>query len=54
VDRHKRREIAEVARVYLRCLPDNCSWRFDIVSVYYDGHSPRLQIELFQNASLSG
>src|SRR5579862_6634475 len=33
VDRHKRREIAEVAREYLRRMPPLCQWRFDIVSV---------------------
>lgn len=53
VDRHKRREIAQVARAYLRRLPPECQWRFDIVSVYYDGCSPRPQIEVFANASLA-
>jgi putative endonuclease len=54
VDRHKRREVAEVAREYLRRLPPSCQWRFDIVSVYYDGKTtPRPQIELFRNASLA-
>ena len=53
VDRHKRREIAEVAREYLRRLPPSCQWRFDIVSVYYEGKTPRPQIELFRNASLA-
>ena len=53
VDRHKRREIAQVAREYLRRLPPQCQWRFDIVSVYYDGCSPRPQIEVFANASLA-
>ena len=53
VDRHKRREIAEVAREYLRKTPPLCQWRFDIVSVYYDGCNPRPQIEVFRNASLA-
>jgi putative endonuclease len=53
VDRHKRREVAEVAREYLRHLPPTCQWRFDIVSVYYDASSPRPLIEIFQNASLA-
>jgi putative endonuclease len=53
VDRHKRREIAEVARDYLRRMPPECQWRFDIVSVYYDGHSARPQIDVFRNASLA-
>jgi putative endonuclease len=54
VDRHKRREIAAVAREYLRRVPPLCQWRFDIVSVYFDqpkaGHP---QIEVFRNASLT-
>ena len=53
VDRHKRREVAQVARDYLRRVPPTCQWRFDIVSVYYDGRTPRPQIEVFRNASLS-
>jgi putative endonuclease len=53
VDRYKRREVAEVAREYMRRLPPSCQWRFDIVSVYYDGKTPRPQIELFRNASLA-
>jgi len=53
VDRHKRREVAEVAREYRRRLPPSCQWRFDIVSVYYDGFAHRPQIEVFRNASLS-
>jgi putative endonuclease len=54
VDRHKRRELAEVAREYRRSLPPTCQWRIDIVSVYYDGFGSRPQIEVFRNASLSG
>ena len=50
VDRHKRREVTEVAREYLRKMPPECQWRFDIVSVYYDGQSGLPQIELFKNA----
>jgi putative endonuclease len=53
VDRHKRREVAQVARQYLRRLPPSCQWRFDIVSVYYEGLRSRPQIEVFRNASLS-
>ena len=53
VDRHKRREVAEVAREYMRRLPPTCQWRFDIVSVYYENLSSRPQIEVFRNASLS-
>lgn len=53
VDRHKRREMAEVAREYRRRLPPTCQWRIDIVSVYYDGKTSRPQIEVFRNASLA-
>lgn len=54
VDRHKRREVAQVARQYLRRLPPSCQWRFDIVSVYYKSPSSRPEIEVFRNASLAG
>jgi len=53
VDRHKRREIAQVIRDYLRNAPPMCQWRFDIVSVYYESSSSRPQFELFRNASLA-
>jgi putative endonuclease len=54
VDHHKRREIAAVAREYLRRSPPESAWRFDIVSVYYDqSRASRPQIELFRDASLS-
>jgi len=53
VDRYKRREMAEVAREYLKGIPPMCQWRIDIVSVYYDRSSSRPQIEVFRNASLS-
>src|SRR5215467_2832896 len=49
VDRYKRREIAQVARDYLRRLPC-CQWRFDVVSVYYGSRNSRPQIEVFRNA----
>jgi putative endonuclease len=54
VDRHKRREVAQVAREYLKRLSPMCQWRFDIVSVYYANLGTRPQIEVFRNASLSG
>lgn len=53
VDYHKRREVALVAREYLRLMPPACQWRFDIVSVYCDGSKSRPQFELFRNASLA-
>lgn len=37
----------------VRKAPLLCQWRFDVVSVYYDGRSPRPQIEVFRNASLA-
>jgi putative endonuclease len=52
VDHRKRREIAQVALEFLRQAAPLCQWRFDVVSVYYDGNSPHPQIELFRNASL--
>jgi len=51
VDRYKRRELFAVAREYLRHLPPSCQWRFDVISVYYDGQSSQPQIELFRNIS---
>jgi len=54
VDRHKRREVAQVAREYLKRLSPMCQWRFDIVSVYYErSKASRPQIEVFRNASLA-
>lgn len=50
VDRDKRHELAAVAREYLRRLPLSCQCRFDVVSVYYEGHSSQPLVELFQNA----
>jgi putative endonuclease len=52
VDRHKRQELALVARQYRKRLPPSCQWRIDIVSVYYVGRSSRPQIEVFRNASI--
>jgi putative endonuclease len=53
VDRHKRREMAEVAREYLRHAPPSCQWRIDIVSVYYDRSASRPEIDVFRNASVT-
>lgn len=53
VDRHKRREVMEVVREYLRRAPPSCQWRFDIVSVYYLRLTSSAEIEVFRNASLS-
>lgn len=54
VDRHKRREIAAVAREYLRHAPPLCQWRFDIVSVYFGQSGTRPVVDVFRNASLAG
>jgi putative endonuclease len=54
VDRHKRRQIAAVAREYLRRFPLSCQWRFDVVSVYYQrSNASQPQIEVFRNSSLA-
>jgi putative endonuclease len=54
VDRHKRREVAAVAREYLRRFPPSCQWRFDVVSVYYpESKASQPQIEVFRNSSLT-
>ncbi len=66
VDQHKRREIAAVVRDFLRRLPAQCQWRFDVVSVYYEkktgvphsdsffgGGGNQPQIEVFRNSSLT-
>lgn len=54
VDRHKRRQLAAVARDYLRRMPPSCQWRFDVVSVYYDrSKANQPQIEVFRNSSLT-
>jgi putative endonuclease len=49
VDHGKKRELSAVAREYLRHLPESCTYRFDVVSVYYDHSSPPT-FELFRNA----
>jgi putative endonuclease len=49
VDYSKQKELAMVAREFVRHLPRPCQWRFDIVTVYYEvGLNPTF--ELFQNA----
>jgi putative endonuclease len=54
VDGYKRRQIAAVAREYLRRYPPSCQWRFDVVSVYYSkSKASQPQIEVFRNSSLT-
>ncbi len=64
VDRDKQKELALVARDFLRQMPstrqwgpepsrlsrDVVEWRFDVLAVYYDGGRGRPSFELFQNA----
>jgi putative endonuclease len=50
VDRDKQRGLAAVADEYLRHAAPACSWRFDVVSVYYEHQSRKPEIELFRNA----
>jgi hypothetical protein len=47
VDKKKRKDVIAVAREFLRNLPPECPWRFDLVGVYYDGADARAQFELF-------
>jgi putative endonuclease len=58
VDRDKRQAIRAVIRDYLRLLPGRAfrnppQWRFDVVTVYYEGRPGHPTFELFQNALLS-
>ena len=58
VDRKKRHDIRAVIRDYLRLLPERSfpeppQWRFDVVTVYYEGRPGLPTFELFQNALLS-
>jgi putative endonuclease len=50
VDREKQRNLILVAREYLRHMAPSCQWRFDVVSVYYEGQSRQPQFEVFQSA----
>ena len=58
VDRKKRHDIRVVIRDYLRSLPEGASselpqWRFDVLTVNYEGDWAHPIFELFQNALLS-
>jgi putative endonuclease len=50
VDRDKQRELAGMARDYLRRLRQQVQWRFDVVSIYYESSGKPEHIELFKNA----
>jgi putative endonuclease len=49
VDRDKRREVAAMAREYMRPLPPSCQWRVDVLSVYFESTSSPPQFEVFRN-----
>jgi putative endonuclease len=49
VDQEKQRELAAMAHEYMRHLPNPCSWRVDIVSVFSPATSHQPEFELFQN-----
>jgi putative endonuclease len=58
VDRKKRRDLRVVMRDYLHSLPRRTfsqppPWRFDVITVYYEGIGGEPTFELFQNAALS-
>ena len=50
VDEEKRRDLAEVARDYLRRVPGHPMARFDVLSVYYDTEGTSPDITLFKNS----
>jgi putative endonuclease len=50
VDRHKWRQLSATAREYMRPLPPDLQWRFDVITVYYDRNSNQPRFQLFQNA----
>ncbi len=53
VDRKKRHDIRIVIKDYSRGFPELPQWRFDVVTVYYEGQAALPTFELFQNAALS-
>ena len=50
VDEEKRRDLAAVARDYLRRVPAPPAVRFDVLSVYYDTEGASPDITLFKNS----
>ena len=50
VDAQKRDELGGMAREYLRHIAGSPSWRFDVLSLYYDQPGAPPQITLFKNA----
>jgi|SRR5579862_1307175 putative endonuclease len=50
VDHDKRYELRAVAREYLRRMPSDLNWRFDVASVYFENAAGDADFELFKNA----
>ena len=50
VDAQKQDELGGMAREYLRHMAGSPSWRFDVLSLYYDRPGTPPQITLFKNA----
>ncbi len=50
VDAAKQRDIATVARYYLKKVAADPTWRFDVVSVYRETANASPEITLFKNA----
>ena len=50
VDHDKQYELRAVAREYLRRLPSDLNWRFDVASVYFENAAGGADFELFKNA----
>jgi len=53
VDRKKRRDLRKVIGEYMRGFSELPPWRFDVLTVQYEGNSLHPRFELFQNAALS-
>jgi putative endonuclease len=50
VDRDKQYDLRGVAREYLRHLPPELNWRFDVASVYFESPAQAPRFDLFKNA----
>ena len=50
VDRDKRRELLGMAHEYLRRVPADTAFRFDVLSVYYESIAGTPRFELFRDA----
>ncbi|MGE5205105.1 MAG: YraN family protein [Chlamydiota bacterium] len=50
VDSQKQDELGGMAREYLRRVAGSPSWRFDVLSIYYDQPGASPEITLFKNA----